>query len=858
MRPTASAVLLVSALLLGGAPAAAVAVEPGEPSARSAVTSAVVFADDMQRTVVTGLGDAARGGAYRTSDARAFSVSGGAARATVRLPGTSVSASPSGLTTVDSTQSVVFTVPRLPAFGRGIYLNLQARKSASGFYHVQVVVDPRGAAVLEVLRVTGARQVVLARTTLPTRVPAGSPLLLQTSVSGTTSVAVDVVATVDGVTARLAATDASSSRLTAAGTVSVGGYLSSSSPAQTFAFDDYRVGVPPVSGAPTGAAPTPPPAASPSPTPTPTPPATPPPTPTPTPPPTLPRGPPPNPPATRGHTGTRPHRGAAPLGTSTEAVPAGAVIVDGAARPGGTGAIAAPFSSIQSAVDRASTGAVIVVRAGTYNENVTIPAGKRVTIRSAPGEQVWLDGARTVAGWRSAGGAWFVDGWTSEFDSSPTFTRGAPDGTASGWQWLNAGHPMAAHPDQVWVDGAPLAQVASRDQVRPGTFFVDAAADRLYIGSPPDGHQVRASTVTKALSIRGAGSVVRDIGIRGYATSVWMMGTVTIEAPDVTLQNVVVADNATTGVFVGAARATLRDVTVARNGLLGIGANLADVLRVENVLAVENNAEHFNQAPVSGGVKIAKSRGVDIVDSAFVRNDGPGIWTDQSVYDLTVAASDLIGNLGHGAFIELTQKVDVVDDLILGNGGNALKINNTGDVQVWNNTIVGGNRTINIVQDSRSQADASVPGHDPRRPFPDPDMPWTIRDITLGNNVVAGSSGACTLCVEDYSHRFAASELNIRSDGNIFQRTGVSQPAWLVVWSRGAANVDPFVFTSLDAYRSATGQDVHSISIDGRPVTAASGSVLEDVPRAGVAQPRPPRVATWWSGAADGVGARMP
>jgi hypothetical protein len=63
---------------------------------------------------------------------------------------------------------------------------------------------------------------------------------------------------------------------------------------------------------------------------------------------------------------------------------------------------------------------------------------------------------------------------------------------------------------------------------------------------------------------------------------------------------VTVADNATTGVFVGAARATLRDVTLARNGLLGIGANLADDLRLENVLALENNAEHFNQAPVSG------------------------------------------------------------------------------------------------------------------------------------------------------------------------------------------------------------------------------------------------------------------
>lgn len=854
-----TAVVAASAILFGAVPAAASASQPAAASG-----PALVVSDTMDRRVSAGLGDAPVGGAYRLSDPRAFAVSGGTAQATLRVPGTSVTASPAVVSAEDVSQSVVFTVPQLPAFGRGVYLNLQSRTTAAGRYHVQVVVDAKGAALLEVLRVNGRTQTVLARTTQVPRVSAGSPLTVQTSVRGTAPVAIDASVSVAGVVARVSAIDASSSRQAGAGGVGVGAYLSSSSPAQAIVFDDYRVTTTAAAATP-GAPATPTAAPTPTATPTPTQTAT----PTPTPAPTPTSAPPASVPATTDGapawdvSGTRRVRGAAPLGTVAPPAPAGAIFVDSRARAGGSGTAAAPLSTVQGAVDRAAAGAVIVVRGGTYNESVTVPAGKGVTIQSAPGEQVWLDGSRLVTGWKNADGAWYVDGWTSDFDSSPTFTRGAADGTASGWQWLNSAHPLAAHPDQVWIDGAALAQVGSRAALAPGAFYVDAAARRLYIGSAPDGHQVRASVLAKALSVRGEGTIVRDIGIRRYATSVWMMGTVTIEAPRAVLDNVVVYDNATTGVFVGASDATLHGVTVARNGLMGIGANLADRLRVDDVLAVENNAEHFNQAPVSGGIKIAKSRGVDITDSAFLRNDGPGIWTDQSVYDLTVASSDLVGNLGHGAFIELTQKVDVVDDLVVGNGGNGLKINNTGDVLIWNNTIVGGNRTVNIVQDPRDAADPAVPGHDPRRPFPDPTMPWLIRDISIGNNVIAGSSGTCTLCVEDYSHRYAASDLNIRSDGNVFQRNtaspaGAPQPAWLVVWSRGAANVNPFVFTSLDAYRAATGQDLHSLAIDGRPVTAADGALLGDVPVNGLAQARPARAAALWTGASNGVGARMP
>jgi len=415
---------------------------------------------------------------------------------------------------------------------------------------------------------------------------------------------------------------------------------------------------------------------------------------------------------------------------------------------------------------------------------------------------------------------------------------------------------MAAHPEQVWIDGAAQAEVSSLAALKPGTFFTDVANDRLYLGSDPAGRTVRASTLTKALSLRGEGAVVRGIGVRNYATSVWMMGAVTVEAPKATIENVVIYDTASTGLFVGASNATVRDVTLARNGLMGLGANYADALTIDDLLAVENNAEHFNTSPVSGGVKIAKSRGVTVSDSALLRNDGPGVWLDQSVYDVRITGSDLIENRGAGAFLELSQKIDFVNNLVLRNAGNGVKINNTGGVNLWNNTIIGGDRAVNIVQDSRSSTDSSVPGHNARRPFPDSTMPWLIRDISMGNNVIGESAGNCTVCVEDYTHRYTPADLNIRSDGNVVQRNSAAAPTWFVIWSRGTANVNPYVFTTWADYRTTTGQDANSTAVEGRKATDASGRLL-----AGVTAPArglPAIVATILGSTTPTIGARFP
>ncbi|MGZ6979845.1 MAG: hypothetical protein ACXVJW_17180, partial [Acidimicrobiia bacterium] len=209
--------------------------------------------------------------------------------------------------------------------------------------------------------------------------------------------------------------------------------------------------------------------------------------------------PPPPPGGTSGAAGTN-------VGTAQYAVPSGAIIVAPTGSDSAAGTAAAPMQTLGGAVARAASGKTIVLRAGTYHESVVIPADKRLTVQAWPGEAVWMDGSSAVAGWVASGNVWRRDAWTIKFDASPTYTRGAPDSTAANWGFVDPNYPMAAHPDQIWIDGTPQRQVASLAQVVPGTFFHDEAGSKLYLGTDPTGKSVRASTLVTALMVRSASS----------------------------------------------------------------------------------------------------------------------------------------------------------------------------------------------------------------------------------------------------------------------------------------------------------------------------------------------------------------
>ncbi|WP_134741398.1 right-handed parallel beta-helix repeat-containing protein [Nocardioides sp. 503] len=507
-----------------------------------------------------------------------------------------------------------------------------------------------------------------------------------------------------------------------------------------------------------------------------------------------------------------------------------------------SGSSAAPLRSISAAVSRARSGDRVVVHGGTYHESVVIPEGKRLSLSSAPGSRVWLDGSRAVTGWSREGARFVHTGWGVELDSSPTYTWGAPDNDEEAWTFIDRAHPMAAHPDQVWVGGRELRQVGSRAQVRPGTFYVDDAGDRLHLGTDPRGRSVRASDIAKAISIRGAGSSVSDIGVRRFAPSVPHMGAVTVEAPHVSLRRMRILDNATTGLHVSARSATLTHLELAGNGMLGAGATYADGLRVIGLRARRNNTERFNYSPVAGGLKVDRTRGVVVRDSDFSSNAGTGLWLDESSFGIVVTGSSMRRNLHHGLSLEISARAVVADNVIAGNADHGVKVNNTSNVSLWNNTIVGNGRPLNIVQDDRDPTDEGTPGRDPRRPRPDPTMPWVNGPIEVHNNIVSASRGAtCLLCVEDYSGRFTARQLRVRASGNVYRRPDRRSPSWAVVWSRGSR--DPAVFLSVGAFRAATSQERRHLDLVGpaavtrslratQRVVARTGRVAVGLPRA--------------------------
>lgn len=544
-------------------------------------------------------------------------------------------------------------------------------------------------------------------------------------------------------------------------------------------------------------------------------------------------------------------------------VPADALYVAAGAAPGGDGTIGRPLATVKAALDRVRDSATIVLRGGEYHESVFIGASKRVEVRAAPGEQVVFDGSSPLTEWQQDGEHWSTS-WTAEFDSSPSYTRGEGDGQEENWKFLDPAYPMAAHPEQVWVDGERLRQVKDPADVDDSSFAIDTEARRLVIGVDPASREVRASTLQLAFTVRSASSILNGITVRRYAPSIPDMGAIVLEGDGVTLVDVAVEQSATIGVFVTGTGTTLQRVTIRDAGLIGATANFADHLTLDNVLLVGNNSERFNQAPVSGGFKISRSQHLTIRDSVVRDNAGHGIWVDQSVLDTVIVSTDVLDNAGHGVFAEISQGVLVADTVIAGNKRMGVKINDTGGVTIWRSTIVGNGLAVAILQDTRRASDPETPGHDERQPFPDPQMSWVIDSVVIGNSVIgdslgserdgAGGAGDGFVWAQDFSKEFTAEQMGVELQGNLFFRTVDGYPPQSIVWQLKTGGVD--YYSSLDRFQQAVPGAAANAELDGLILDERYRLSAEAEPAAAdLAQQAPDAVAALLGDIAPGIGA---
>ncbi len=778
-----------------------------------------VVNDTFARTVASGFGTAELGGAYTSPVTTGLAVAGGGSMS-FATPGTARQALLSAVQIADVQSTATITVPALPTAGSGLYFGLQARSDGERYYQSTLRVTPDGSVYLGTARVDGstADQTRLSKEALiASGLQPGQSLQMDLRTRSSATVTIASRAWVVGGAKpswQRIATDASAQRLQSGG-IGVWGYLSSAAAPQ-------GLGISALSAAPvtsTSANPEPEPTTQ---VPAPTEPTDP--EETPAPEPTTPAEP------TTPTTPTTPTapdsqvpstgRGSAPVGSTSYAIPAKALYVSPGSRAGGSGTLASPYTSLAHAVDRAPSGSTLVLRAGTYRESVVIASSKKLTIQSYPKEAVWLDGSSTVTGWKKSSVGWAVSGWNTGFDTSPTFTKGASDGSAEAIKFINPAYPLAAYPDQVWVDGVAQQQVASEGAVGAGAFFVDRVGKRLILGTDPSGKTVTASKLQTALAVKSVGSVVRGLGVRNYGNSVYQMGAITAQNDAITFENLVVQDNATIGMYAWGTGVTFANITATGNGMMGGGANSADKFTLKNSVISGNNVQNFNRMPVSGGFKITRSRTVAFTDNDFQKNTTVGLWLDESVYNGKVSGNRSIGNGATGIILEISDTFSVTNNVIASNGRYGLWIGNTGNVQVWNNTITGNSMAaLQLTQDKRRQTNVNSAGHDRRQPLPDMTVPWIIKNVTVSNNVISGAGGGCLVCVEDQSKEFTAEQMKLTLNGNVYQRASANAPSLAVRWGQGAATAKSFA--TVAAFTKATGQERRSVLVEGTAVTTA-------------------------------------
>ncbi|WP_375430750.1 right-handed parallel beta-helix repeat-containing protein [uncultured Friedmanniella sp.] len=531
--------------------------------------------------------------------------------------------------------------------------------------------------------------------------------------------------------------------------------------------------------------------------------------------------------------------GAGSVGSARYPVPTDAVVVSPAGSDTNPGTLAKPYRTLAKAVTRVRSGGTVVLRAGSYHESVIVPPNHAATIQPYPGEKVWFDGTRKVTGFTKSGSAW-VAPWNVRLDASPTYVKGAPDGKATGWQFVNAKHPMAAHPDMVWLGTKELTQVKSRSLVKAGTFYVDQSKHQLVLGSKPTATKVRASDLQTAFSLRAPGTVLRGFGIRRYANSVWQQGVVTAYYPTMTLDNMTILDSATGGLGFYKPGSTVKNTTVDGSGQIGIQASYADGLVLDNVSVTDSNDQLFNPGPSAGGVKITRTRGVTLRDSEILRTKGNQFWADESTYDITATGNEILNGTRYGMLLEISSTAAVTDNVIAHNAYDGVMVTDTDHVRIWNNTIVANRRAVAFAQDSRRITQLGTAGHDQRRPQPDRSMPWVIGHSSVSNNVLAaGKTASTVLAVESFEHAFDADKLDITVNGNAYSQTALGVPQATVVWAHKGAQPDRFV--QLDRFRAATGQEKASVhALLSTPVdrayrvksviSAKSGTVAQALP----------------------------
>ncbi|MBB1587000.1 MAG: right-handed parallel beta-helix repeat-containing protein [Propionibacterium sp.] len=315
---------------------------------------------------------------------------------------------------------------------------------------------------------------------------------------------------------------------------------------------------------------------------------------------------------------------------------------------------------------------------------------------------------------------------------------------------------MAAYPEQVFVDGQPLTQVATRDEVTSSSFFVDDpdpvtlkepgnsrggynvkphTGTSYVIGVNPAEHTVEVVQHSRALTITAAGAALKGVTVEKYSpVQEWDYNDPEIKlftggamvfawANDLVIENSTFRYSSAASALgvANSQNSTVSGNVFENNGAGGFGIDKSSNIAVEHNRWTSNNTSGFITTACGayctlGDTKITHAEGIrfahNIVDYSNLDKDASlpenystdhriGVWFDEGVINSQIVDNYFV-NVPVAIFNEVSSKNMIASNIVEG-AGVGIHVSGSDDTQIWNNTISHALTSIFIQQDDRSK-----------------------------------------------------------------------------------------------------------------------------------------------------------
>lgn len=363
--------------------------------------------------------------------------------------------------------------------------------------------------------------------------------------------------------------------------------------------------------------------------------------------------------------------------------------------------------SLQTQINNAASGATLNVRTDCiYRETITV--NKPLILNGQGGAEIRGSDIWGNADWTQQGNYWI---------SSKTLPSFYFTGTCEG----NISDAPCHWPEQVFIDGLPLTQVAISSIPLTGQFNLTATR-QIQLADNPTNHIVEvtlrsswiyayADNVTiEGFTMKHANNAAQSGAIRNYR-----YGTPdNLQFSNMIIQNNVLSDaHGDVVSFIRGANNKLLNNDIFRGGDLGVHASNSNPLVQGNKIH-DNNTEHYSTGWEAGGVKAAGLNGAVFESNESYNNRGPGLWCDGDCINVTYRRNIVHHNKGIGIFFEISDGALITDNIVYENGWvdgshswayeSGILISSSSNAEVTNNIVAWNGDGISVISQCRTNS----------------------------------------------------------------------------------------------------------------------------------------------------------